>query len=388
MNKKIIVIAILVLLIGSIGIIVLSHSQAIKLPYVYVKTYSTNKYLNITFVNFTHNKIFYYLIGYSVSNITPSWNNYWFYVLNLTQYKSSIAIAKAYTNENLSDALQNAVNYPFFDYNVNSISLTQIPVFNVSSNSFDFEIIATPIAQNVINSSLPYANNYSVYSVISNVYQMSVEGFFGGKSNYSNLMNIINLWISENDTSIEVLYSNIYFYSINENINLNAIQKVFNNTYSIYFIDSNGYKYSIYIYQESNNAVNGQSTYALVYNFNITNNYEVNLTLGQYIIEVKYQNHTEYYNFTLENNEIINLNYFANQFNVLYFIIAIIITFMLSIVVFYFTKNIILSMISFNLIFLIFMTMKIMNFNISWLFLLVFGNIFYILLKIFGVDRE
>ena len=311
-----------------------------------------------------------------------------FYVLNLTQYKSSIAIAKAYTNENLSDALQNAINYPFFDYNVSSINSTQIPVFNVTSNSFDFDIIATPIAQDVINSSLPYANNYSIYSVISNIYQMSVEGYFGGKSNYSNLMNIINLWISENDTSIEVLYSNIYFYSINENINLNAIQKVFNNTYSIYFIDSNNYKYSIYIYQEFNNAVNGQSTYALIYNFNITNNYEINLTLGQYIIEVKYQNHTEYYNFTLESNEIINLNYFANQFNVLYFMIAIIITFILSIIVFYFTKNIILSMISFNLVFLVFMTMKIMNFNTSWLFLLIFGNIFYILLRIFGVDKE
>jgi len=388
MNKKIIVIAILILLIGAIGIIILSHSQAIKLPYVYVKTYSTNKYLNITFANFTHNKIFYYMIGYSVSNISSSWNNYWFYVLNLTQYKSGIAIVKAYTNENLSDALQNAINYPFFDYNVSTVNSTQIPVFNATSNSFDFEIIATPIAQNVINSTLPYANNYSIYSVISNIYQMSVEGFFGGKSNYSNLMNIINLWISENATSIEVLYSNIYFYSINENINLNAIQKVFNNTYSIYFIDSNGYKYSIYIYQESNNAVNGQSTYALIYNFNISNNYEVNLTLGQYMIEVKYQNHTEYYNFTLESNEIINLNYFANQFNVLYFIISIIITFMLSIIVFYFTKNIILSMISFNLIFLIFMTMKIMNFNVSWLFLLIFGNIFYILLRIFGVDKE
>ena len=115
MNKKIIAITILALLIGSIGIIILSHSQAIKLPYVFVKTYSPNRYLNITFNNFTHNKIFYYMIGYSVSNITPSWDNYWFYVLNLTQYKSSIAIAKAYTNENLSDALQNAVNYPFFD---------------------------------------------------------------------------------------------------------------------------------------------------------------------------------------------------------------------------------------------------------------------------------
>ena len=304
MNKKIIAIVILVLLIGSVGIIILSHSQAIKLPYVYVKTYSTNKYLNITFNNFTHNKIFYYLIGYSVSNITSSWNNYWFYVLNLTQYKSSIAIAKAYTNENLSDALQNAVNYPYFDFNPSSVNSTQIPVFNTTSNSFDFEIIATPIAQNVINSSLPYANNYSIYLVISNIYQMSVEGFFGGKSNYSNLMNIINLWISENATSIEVLYSNIYFYSVNENINLNAIQKVFNNTYSVYFIDSNGYKYSIYIYQESNNAVNGQSTYALIYNFNITNNYEVNLTLGQYIIKVKYQDHTEYYNFTLNSNKI------------------------------------------------------------------------------------
>ena len=366
MNKKIITIVILALLIGSVGIIILSHSQAIKLPYVFVKTYSPNRYLNITFNNFTHNKIFYYMIGYSVSNVTPSWNNYWFYVLNLTQYKSSIAIAKAYSNENLSDALQNAVNYPFFDYNIRSINSTQIPVFNITSNSFDFEIIATPIAQNVTGSSLPYANNYSIYSVISNIYQMSVEGFFGGKNNYSNLMNIINLWISENATSIEILYSNIYFYSINENINLNAIQKVFNNTYSVYFIDSNGYKYSIYIYQESNNAVNGQSTYALIYNFNITNNYEVNLTLGQYIIKVKYQNHIEYYNFTLESNEIINLNYLANQFNVLYFIIAIIITFMLSIIVFYFTKNIILSMISFNLAFLIFMTMKIMNFNISW----------------------
>jgi len=388
MNKKIIAIVILVLLIGSVGIIILSHSQAIKLPYVYVKTYSTNKYLNITFNNFTHNKIFYYLIGYSVSNITSSWNNYWFYVLNLTQYKSSIAIAKAYTNENLSDALQNAVNYPYFDFNPSSVNSTQIPVFNTTSNSFDFEIIATPIAQNVINSSLPYANNYSIYLVISNIYQMSVEGFFGGKSNYSNLMNIINLWISENATSIEVLYSNIYFYSVNENINLNAIQKVFNNTYSVYFIDSNGYKYSIYIYQESNNAVNGQSTYALIYNFNITNNYEVNLTLGQYIIKVKYQDHTEYYNFTLNSNTVINLNYFANQFNVLYFIIAIIITFMLSIIVFYSTKNIILSMISFNLVFLIFMTMKIMNFNISWLFLLIFGNIFYVLLRIFGVDKE
>jgi len=217
---------------------------------------------------------------------------------------------------------------------------------------------------------------------------MSVEGFFGGKSNYSNLMNIINLWISENATSIEVLYSNIYFYSVNENINLNAIQKVFNNTYSVYFIDSNGYKYSIYIYQESNNAVNGQSTYALIYNFNITNNYEINLTLGQYIIKVKYQDHTEYYNFTLNSNTVINLNYFANQFNVLYFIIAIMITFILSIIVFYFTKNIILSMISFNLVFLIFMTMKIMNFNVSWLFLLIFGNIFYVLLRVFGVDKE
>lgn len=134
--------------------------------------------------------------------------------------------------------------------------------------------------------------------------------------------------------------------------------------------------------------MNGQSTYALIYNFNITNNYEINLTLGQYIIKVKYQDHTEYYNFTLNSNTVINLNYFANQFNVLYFIIAIMITFILSIIVFYFTKNIILSMISFNLVFLIFMTMKIMNFNVSWLFLLIFGNIFYVLLRVFGVDKE
>ena len=182
MDKRTIAIIITLLLITSIGIIAITHSQAIKLPYVYVKTYSLNRYLNITFNNFTHNKVFYYLIGYSVSNLTPSWNNYWFYVLNLTQYKSSIAIAKAYTNENLSDALQNAVNYPYFDFNALSVNSTRIPVFNITSNSFDFEIIATPIAQNVINSSLPYANNYSIYSVISNIYQMSVEGFLGVKA--------------------------------------------------------------------------------------------------------------------------------------------------------------------------------------------------------------
>jgi len=388
MNRKIIIIGIIIMLIVSMGIITLTHSQAIKLPYVYVKTYSNDKYLNITLNNFTHNKIFYYLIGYSVSNITPSWNNYWFYVVNITQYKTSIPIVKAYTNENLSDALQNAVNYPVFNLSVSSANQTQIQVFNVTTNSFDFEIIATPIAQYNVNNTAPYGNNYSIYSVINNIYQMSVTGFFGGKNNYSNLMNIINLWISQNATSIEILYSNIYFYSINVNININAIQKVFQNQYSLYFVDSNGYKYSIYIYQESNNAVNGQTTYALVYNFNISNNYEVNLSLGQYMIVIEYQNHKEYLNFTLESNEIINLNYFTNQFNVSYFIIAIIITFLLSIIVFYFTKNIILSMITFNLSFLIFMSMKIMNFNMSWLFLLIFGNIFYVLIKIFGVDKE
>ena len=142
------------------------------------------------------------------------------------------------------------------------------------------------------------------------------------------------------------------------------------------------------IYRVITNAFNYTVYTQLIDKFNISNNYQLNLSYGQYEVVAKYNNHTIYYNFTLNSNIEINLNYFANQFNVLYFIIAIIITFMLSIIVFYSTKNIILSMISFNLVFLIFMTMKIMNFNTSWLFLLVFGNIFYILLKIFGVDRE
>ena len=387
MDKKIIAIAITLLLITSIGIIAISHSQAIKLPYVYVKTYSPNLYLNITLNNFKHNKIFYYLIGYSVSNLTPSWNNYWFYVINITQYKSSIPVAKAYTNENLSDALQNPINLPLFSYNTSYANETQIQVFNDSYNSFTFEIIATPIAQNVINSNLPYGNNYSIYSVITNIYEMSLEGNFGGKDNYTNLLNLINLWISENDTSIQILYTIRYFYSINTNININAIQNPFNNQYSIYFLDS-GYKYSIYIYMETNNLINNQETFILIDSFNITNNTEVNLTLGQYMIIAEYQNHKVYYNFTLESNETINLNSFSIQFNTTYFIISIIITFMLSIVIFYFTKNIILSMISFNLLFIIFMSLKIMNFNVSWLFLLIFGNIFYVLIKIFGGDNK
>jgi len=386
MDKKIITIIAILLLITSIGIVAITHSQAIKLPYVYVKSYSPNLYLNITLNNFTHNKIFYYLIGYSISNLTPSWNNYWFYVINITQYKSSIPVAKAYTNENLSDALQNPVNLPLFSYNTNYVNKTQIQVFNDSYNSFTFEIIATPVAQNVINSSLPYGNNYSIYSVITNIYQMSLEGNFGGKTNYTNLLNIINLWISENDTSIQILYTNRYFYSINTNININAIQNPFNNQYSVYFIDS-GYKYSIYIYRETNNLINNQVTFILIYSFNVTNNTQINLTLGQYMIIAEYKNHKIYYNFTLESNETINLNNFSIQFNTSYFIIAIIITFMISIVIFYFTKNIILSMISFNLLFIIFMSLKIMNFNTSWLFLLIFGNIFYILIKIFGGEK-
>jgi len=387
MDKKIIAIAITILLITSIGIIAISHSQAIKLPYVYVKTYSPNLYLNITLNNFMHNKIFYYLIGYSVSNLTPSWNNYWFYVINVTQYKSSIPVAKAYTNENLSDALQNPVNLPLFSYNTSYANETQIQVFNDSYNSFTFEIIATPIAQNIPNSNLPYNNNYSIYSVITNIYQMSLQGYYSGKNNYSNLLNLINLWISENDTSIQILYSITYFYSINISININAIKNPFNNQYSIYFIDS-GYKYSIYIYRETNNLINNQATFILIDSFNITNNTQINLTLGQYMIIAEYQNHKIYYNFTLESNETINLNNFNIQFNTSYFIIAIIITFMLSIAIFYFTKNIILSMISFNLLFIIFMSLKIMYFNVSWFFLLIFGNIFYVLLKIFGGDNK
>jgi len=387
MDKKTIAIIITLLLITSIGIIAISHSQAIKLPYVYVKTYSPNLYLNITLNNFMHNKIFYYLIGYSVSNLTPSWNNYWFYVINITQYKSSIPVAKAYTNENLSDALQNPVNLPLFSYNTSYANETQIQVFNDSYNSFTFEIIATPIAQNIPNSNLPYNNNYSIYSVITNIYQMSLQGYYSGKNNYSNLLNLINLWISENDTSIQILYSITYFYSINISININAIKNPFNNQYSIYFIDS-GYKYSIYIYRETNNLINNQATFILIDSFNITNNTQINLTLGQYMIIAEYQNHKIYYNFTLESNETINLNNFSIQFNTSYFIIAIIITFMLSIVIFYFTKNIILSMISFNLLFIIFMSLKIMYFNVSWFFLLIFGNIFYVLLKIFGGDNK
>ena len=387
MDKKTIAIIITLLLITSIGIIAITHSQAIKLPYVYVKTYSLNRYLNITFNNFTHNKIFYYMIGYSVSNITPLWNNYWFYVINITQYKSSIPVAKAYTNENLSDALQNPVNLPLFSYNTSYANETQIQVFNDSYNSFTFEIIATPIAQNIPNSNLPYNNNYSIYSVITNIYQMSLQGYYSGKNNYSNLLNLINLWISENDTSIQILYSITYFYSINISININAIKNPFNNQYSIYFIDS-GYKYSIYIYRETNNLINNQATFILIDSFNITNNTQINLTLGQYMIIAEYQNHKIYYNFTLESNETINLNNFSIQFNTSYFIIAIIITFMLSIAIFYFTKNIILSMISFNLLFIIFMSLKIMYFNVSWFFLLIFGNIFYVLLKIFGGDNK
>jgi len=387
MDKKTIAIIITLLLITSIGIIAISHSQAIKLPYVYVKTYSPNLYLNITLNNFMHNKIFYYLIGYSVSNLTPSWNNYWFYVINITQYKSSIPVAKAYTNENLSDALQNPVNLPLFSYNTSYANETQIQVFNDSYNSFTFEIIATPIAQNIPNSNLPYNNNYSIYSVITNIYQMSLQGYYSGKNNYSNLLNLINLWISENDTSIQILYSITYFYSINISININAIKNPFNNQYSIYFIDS-GYKYSIYIYRETNNLINNQATFILIDSFNITNNTQINLTLGQYMIIAEYQNHKIYYNFTLESNETINLNNFSIQFNTSYFIIAIIITFMLSIAIFYFTKNIILSMISFNLLFIIFMSLKIMYFNVSWFFLLIFGNIFYVLLKIFGGDNK
>jgi len=387
MDKRTIAIIITLLLITSIGIIAISHSQAIKLPYVYVKTYSPNLYLNITLNNFMHNKIFYYLIGYSISNLTPSWNNYWFYVINITQYKSSIPVAKAYTNENLSDALQNPVNLPLFSYNTSYANETQIQVFNDSYNSFTFEIIATPIAQNIPNSNLPYNNNYSIYSVITNIYQMSLQGYYSGKNNYSNLLNLINLWISENDTSIQILYSITYFYSINISININAIKNPFNNQYSIYFIDS-GYKYSIYIYRETNNLINNQATFILIDSFNITNNTQINLTLGQYMIIAEYQNHKIYYNFTLESNETINLNNFSIQFNTSYFIIAIIITFMLSIAIFYFTKNIILSMISFNLLFIIFMSLKIMYFNVSWFFLLIFGNIFYVLLKIFGGDNK
>jgi len=385
MNKKIIVIALIFIMITSIGIISLSHSQAIRFN-TYVKSYSTPLYLNITLNNFIHNKIFYYLIGYSVSNITPQWNNYWFYVINVTQYKSDIPVFKAYTNENLSDELGLPVNTPLFDYNVNYTNKTQIQVFNNSYNSFTFEIIATPIAQNITNSNLPFFNNYSIYSVITNVYEMSLQGFFGGKNNYSNLLNLINLWISENDTSIQVLYSITYFYSVNINISINAIQKFFNNQYSVYFIDS-GYKYSIYIYRETNNLINGNSTFVLIDSFNITNNTEINLTLGQYMIIAEYENHKIYYNFTLESNEIINLNNFTIQFNVFYFIIAIIITFLISITIFYLLKNIILTMISFNLVFIIFMSLKIMYFNYSWLFLLIFGNIFYVLIKILGGEK-
>jgi len=386
MDKKIIAIILILIMLSSIGIIALSHSQAIKFN-TYVKTYSTPLYINITLNNFTQNKIFYYIIGYSVSNISPQWNNYWFYVINITQYKTSIPIYKAYTNENLSDELGLPVNTPLFSYNISYANQTQIQVFNNSYNSFTFEIIATPIAQNIPNSNLPFSNNYSIYSVISNIYQMSMEGYFGGKDNYSNLLNLINLWISENDTSIQILYSITYFYSININENINAVQKYFSNEYSIYFIDS-GYKYSIYIYKETNNLINGSSIFILIDSFNITNNTQINLTLGQYMIIAEYQNHKIYYNFTLESNEIINLNTLTNQFNVLYFIIAIITTFLISIIIFYFSKNITLSMISFNLLFIIFMSLKIMYFNISWLFLLIFGNIFYVLIKIFGGGKE
>ena len=388
MNKKIIAIAIVILIIASALILYLGHSSGFS---AYYKRYSPDKYLTINIQNFTNNKMYYYLIIYSASNITPSWNAYWFYVLNITQPRTIIKIAKFYTNLNLSTEQISKINNPYVVYPIQYSNYTEIPVFNASNNAFEFEIIATPDLQAYVNNnSLPFPNNYSLDGVILNIYYMSFDieppYYFGGQNNYSNLFNTINLWLTQNGTVFKVLANGEFFYSINWTINVSAVGFI-QNKYNLMFLD-NGYKYSISIYKVIVNSFNFTVYTQLIDQFNISNNYQLNLSYGQYEVVAKYNNHTTYYNFTLNSNTEINLNYFANQFNILYFIISIIITFMLSIIVFYFTKNIILSMISFNLIFLIFMTMKIMNFNVSWLFLLIFGNIFYILLRVFGVDKE
>ena len=388
MDKKIIAIAIVILIIASALILYMGKSSGFS---AYDKQYSPNRYLTINIEYFTDNKMYYYLIIYDASNITPSWNDYWFYVLNITQSRTIIKLAKFYTNLNLSTEQISRINNPYVVYPVQDSNYTQIPVFNATHNSFNFEIIATPDLQTYVNNnSLPFPSNYSLDSVILNIYYMSffIEPpyFFGGQNNYSNLFNIINLWMEQNGTAFKVLAQGTFFYSINWTYNIQAVNFI-QNKYNLIFLD-NGYKYSISLYRVINNFLNSTVTTQLIDQFNISNNYQLNLSYGQYEIIAKYNNHTIYYNFTLDSNTEINLNYFANQFNVLYFIIAIIITFLLSIIVFYFTKNIILSMISFNLVFLVFMSMKIMNFNFSWLFLLIFGNIFYILLKIFGVDKE
>jgi len=388
MDKKIIVISIIILLIASGLILYLGHSSGFS---AYDKQYSPNRYLTINIQNFTHNKMYYYLIIYSASNITTSWNAYWFYVLNITQPRTIIELAKFYTNLNLSTEQISKINNPYVVYPIRYVNYTQIPVFNASNNAFKFEIIATPDLQTYVNNdSLPFPNNYSLDGVILNIYYMSFDieppYYFGGQSNYSNLFNIINLWFTQNGTVFKILANGEFFYSINWTINVSAVGFI-QNKYNIMFLD-NGYKYSISIYRVITNTFNYTVYTQLIDQFNISNNYQLNLSYGQYEVVAKYNNHIIYYNFTLNSNIEINLNYFANQFNVLYFIISIIITFMLSIIVYYSTKNIILSMISFNLVFLIFMTMKIMNFNTSWLFLLIFGNIFYVLLKIFGVDKE
>jgi len=388
MDKKIIVITIIILIITSVLILYLGKSSGFS---AYDKQYSTNKYLTINIENFTNNKMYYYLIIYDASNITNSWNNYWFYVLNITQPKTIIKLAKFYTNLNLSTEQISKINNPYIVYPVQYSNYTQIPVFNATDNSFDFEVIATPDLQTYVNSNnLPFPNNYSLDAVILNIYYMSFDieppYFFSGQNNYSNLFNIINLWMEQNGTIFKILGQGTFFYSINWTMNFQAINQI-QNKYSLMFLD-NGYHYSISIYKVITNVFNQTVYTQLIKQFNITNNYQLNLSYGQYEIIAKYQNHIFYYNFTLNSNSIINLNYFANQFNVSYFIISIIIIFLISIIVFYFSKNIILSMISFNLTFLIFMTIKIMNFNTSWLFLLIFGNIFYVLVKVFGVDKE
>jgi len=388
MDKKIIAIAIVILIIASALILYMGKSSGFS---AYDKQYSPNRYLTINIENFTDNKMYYYLIIYDASNITPSWNGYWFYVLNITQSRTIIKLAKFYTNLNLSTEQISKINNPYVVYPVQDSNYTQIPVFNATDNSFNFEIIATPDIQTYVNNnSLPFPSNYSLDSVILNIYYMSfyIESpyYFTGQNNYSNLFNIINLWIEQNGTAFKILASGKFFYSVNWTYNIQAVSSI-QNKYSLIFLD-NGYKYSISLYRVINNFLNSTTTTQLIDRFNISNDYKLNLTYGQYEIIAKYNNHTIYYNFTLDSSTEINLNYFANQFNVLYFIIAIIITFLLSIIVFYFTKNIILSMISFNLVFLIFMSMKIMNFNVTWLFLLIFGNIFYVLIKIFGVDKE
>ena len=333
MDKKIIVIAIVILIIASALILYMGKSSGFS---AYYKQYSPNRYLTINIENFTNNKMYYYLIIYDASNITPSWNGYWFYVLNITQSRTIIKLAKFYTNLNLSTEQISKINNPYVVYPVQDSNYTQIPVFNATDNSFNFEIIATPDLQTYINNnSLPFPSNYSLDSVILNIYYMSFDieppYYFTGQNNYSNLFNIINLWIEQNGTIFKILASGKFFYSINWTYNIQAVSSI-QNKYNLIFLD-NGYKYSISLYRVINNFLNSTTTTQLIDRFNISNDYELNLTYGQYEIIAKYNNHTIYYNFTLDSNIEINLNYFANQFNVLYFTIAIIIVYLFQAII-------------------------------------------------------